>query len=446
MRTSLALALTACVLAHPALAEDAAPAPEKSFWERDTMLGDPGGLRSKLIDHGITLSLSETSEGFANVGGGIRRSTVYEGLTQVSLKLDSSKLGLWEGGTFYASALQIHGRGPSRYLVGNLQTVSGIESVQSTKLYDLYVEQTLFGGKVSVRAGQFGADEEFIASSYGLGFVNSSFGFPILPASDLPNGGPAYPLAALGARVKYAATDAITVLGAVFNGNPMGPSSTLQNNSGTDFRTTDGVFAIAELQYALNQGEKDTGLPGTYKIGAWYQSQTVIAPPNGRGTQSFNGNYSFYAVADQLVWRQGEKSADSADPGKQRGIGVFARVMGAPGNRNLIDFAASAGVVWHGPFDARTDDQIAVGVNYAHVGSSARAFDQFIGTFSRGYPIRSSETTFELNYLAQLTGWLQVQPSIQYVVRPGANVLNPNQPNQTIKNATILGLRGIVTF
>ncbi len=431
---------------QPATETATSPSAEKSLWERDTLLGDPSGLRSRLIDHGITFAMTDTEEVFANLGGGLRRGTVYEGLTQVTLKLDSEKFGLWSGGTLVASANQIRGRGPSRDLVGNLQTLSSIEAQPSTKLYDLYYEQSLLGGKLSIRAGQFGADEEFIVSGYAANFVNSSFGFPILPAVDLPNGGPDYPLAIPGVRIKFAPTDTVTLLGAVFNGSPIALGSNPQDNSGTDFRTGDGVFAIAELQYALNQADSDTGLPGTYRFGVWYHSQSFPDLSPRQAVRSYRGNASVYAVVDQLVWRGGNKNADSTDPTKQRGIGVFARVMGAPDDRNTVDFAASAGVVWNGPIDQRQDDRLALGVNYAHLSNHARTADRIAQGQIAGYPIRSSETAIELSYIAQVTGWMQLQPNLQYVTRPGGGVPAPDLPQRLLRDATVLGLRGIVTF
>ena len=438
MHKTCLMTLAVGLMATPALAEDA-----KSFWDRDTLFGDMGGLRTALADHGLTVTLTSTDEGFANAKGGLRRSTVYDGMTQVSLKLDTGKAGMWDGGTFAVSADQIHGRGPSRFLVGNLQTLSTIEAQPSTKLFDLYYEHSLLDGALTLRGGQFGADEEFLITSYGLNFVNSNFGFPILPASDLPNGGPAYPLAAPGLRVKYAPTDTLTLLAAVFNGNPLAPGGLPQNSPGTDFRTGDGVFAITELQYARNQGEKDTGLPGTYKAGLWYHSGSFANQnPLPKGAPAFyRGDVSFYGVVDQLLWRDGDKSGDSADPAKQRGIGVFARVMASPDDRNPIDFAASAGLVWIGPLDSRQSDSLNLGINYAHVGSRAQSFDA-----ATAAPIRGSETVFEVNYLAQVTGWMQVQPSIQYVIAPDANVINPNNPRQTLRDAVAFGIRAIVTF
>ena len=118
---------------------------------------------------------------------------------------------------------EIYGRGLSANNVGNLLTVSSIEATASTRLDDLFLEQGLFGGAAWIRVGQFGADEEFMISQYGALFVNSTFGWPGLPSTDLPSGGgPAYPLAATGVRLKAHAGDQWTLLAAVFDGSPAG--------------------------------------------------------------------------------------------------------------------------------------------------------------------------------------------------------------------------------
>src|SRR6266853_1779525 len=88
---------------------------------------------------------------------------------------------------------QIHGRGLSaNYLGNNLLTASNIEASRATRLFDLWLQQQLFGGLLSVRAGQIAADDEFIISQYGANFVNSTFGWPAIPAVNAPSGGPAY--------------------------------------------------------------------------------------------------------------------------------------------------------------------------------------------------------------------------------------------------------------
>jgi porin len=427
------------------------------------LFGDLGGLRPKWEASGVTVNLTETSEVFGNVAGGLRRGAVYEGLAMASVKLDTGKLGLWDGGTFFVNAYQIHGRGPSRNLAGNLQTLSSIEATRATRLNDLYFEQSLFDDRLSIRIGQFAADEEFILTQYGANFLNSSFGFPILPATDLPSGGPAYPLPTPGVRVKFKASESLTLLAAVFNGDPAGPGTTdpqLRNADGTAFRTRDGTYSLIEAQYTLDPSEGDPApLATTYRAGAWFHSQAFasqrfdtagrpLASPASDGNQARKrGNYSLYAAIDQRVWSDPRaKAADDKDNGLNRGVGVFARVMGSPDDRNQIDLAVSAGAIWVGPFDSRPADVLGFGVNYARIGNAARGFDGDQVRFgSAGTPIRDSETVFELTYAAKF-GWLAVQPSFQYVIHPGGTIANPNRPRQVIKDAAVLGLRVGVTF
>jgi len=106
-----------------------------------------------------------------------------------------------------------------------------------------------------------------MVSQYGYLFDNYTFGWATLPSTNLPSGGPSFPLGALGVHVLP--SDDPTVLAAVFNGDPAGPgrgTPQTRDPNGTAFRLRDGVFAIAEVQYMLNQNEATSGLPGTYKF------------------------------------------------------------------------------------------------------------------------------------------------------------------------------------
>src|ERR1700761_3557496 len=72
-----------------------------SFWQRDSLTGDWGGLRTTLQNAGIKFGLLEQSEVWANVVGGLRRGVVYDGLTTGSITLDLDKLAGWSGATFF---------------------------------------------------------------------------------------------------------------------------------------------------------------------------------------------------------------------------------------------------------------------------------------------------------------------------------------------------------
>ncbi len=434
----------------------------KGFWDRANLFGDLGGLRTRLADRGITFGVTETSEVFGNPTGGVRRGVVYEGLTQFGVGLDAEKAFGLTGGTFNATGYQIHGRGLSLNDLGNnLNTVSSLEAVRGTLLFELWYEQVLLEKKLAIRVGQLAADQEFMISQYAGLFLNHTFGWPTLPSADLPSGGPIFPLATPGVRVKYVAREDLSLLGAVFNGDPAGPGRGFPQDrdpSGTAFRLRDGIFAIAEVQYAINQqdGQQDgaTRLPGTYKFGAWYSSQTFadqrrngsgasLADPTGTNAaigRNRRGSYSLYAVGDQLVWRKAGGAKDS-------GMGVFVRVMGAPGDRNLVNFYLDAGLTYKGPFAGRDSDTVGLGVAYARISDTASKLDSDTARFTGGlYPIRRHETVLELTYQAQLAPWWQLQPTAQYVFNPNGGVPNPQSPAKRLGDAAVFGLRTTVTF
>ncbi len=428
----------------------------KGFWDRANLFGDLGGLRTRLADRGITFGLTETSEVFGNATGGVRRGVIYEGLTQFGVGLDTEKAFGLVGGTFNATGFQIHGRGLSMNNLGNnLNTVSSLEAPRGTLLFELWYEQVLLDRKLAIRVGQLAADQEFMISQYAGLFINHTFGWSTFPSTDLPSGGPSYPLATPGVRVKYVARDDLTLLGAVFNGDPAGPGRGLPQDrdpSGTAFRLRDGVFVIAELQYAINQEDGATGLPGTYKFGAWYNSQNFadqrrtasgasLADPADVAAIGRNrrGNWSLYAIGDQLVWRRAGA--------KDGGAGVFVRVMGAPGDRNLVNFYLDAGVTYKGAIEGRDSDTLGLGVAYARISDTASKLDSDTARFAGGfYPIRRHETVLELTYQAQIAPWWQVQPTAQYVFNPNGGVPNPQNPAKRLGGAAVFGLRTTVTF
>lgn len=147
------------------------------IWQRSDLLGDLGGLRSGLATTGVSFGLQETSEVLGNLGGGIRRAVVYEGVTQMGVGVDLEKAVGLAGGTLNVSGFQIHGRGLSiNALDNNLHTVSWLEAPRGTLLFELWYEQVLFEKMLAIRVGQLAADQEFMISQYGYLFDNHTFG------------------------------------------------------------------------------------------------------------------------------------------------------------------------------------------------------------------------------------------------------------------------------
>ncbi|MGC9196234.1 MAG: carbohydrate porin [Syntrophobacteraceae bacterium] len=442
-----------------AQADDADSSEAVGLWERSNLLGDMGGLRSLLGHYGITFALSETSEVLGNVTGGLKLGWDYEGATIMSLSMDTSKAFGWKGGTFFASALQLHGRGLSADYLDNINTVSGIEAERTTRLWELWYQQSFAGGKADIKVGQVGIDQEFIVSQGASLYLNAMMGWPVLPASDLYAGGPAFPLSSPAVRLRYQPEDSVTMLVGVFDDNPPGGAfdddSQLRGSeaSGTRFNMATGALCIAEMQYAINPpapGGKSTGLAGTYKLGAWYDSGRFpdqrftasglsLVDPEGNGiARMVNNNYSIYGVADQAIWRQ---------EGGARMVSVFGRLMGAPGDENLIDWSLNAGINVTGLLPGRPNDVCGLGYGWAHISGAAADLDRDTSFYSGApYPVRGTESFIELTYQCQITPWWTIQPDLQYIMDPGGGVLNPMHPSGLIANELVMGLRTVINF
>lgn len=466
----MAAGLPLGALAQAPSAPSATPPGEPGFTtqlfapSRSNLLGDMFGLRTYLGRYGITLGLQTTNEVFGNVSGGIQRGWSGDGVTQFGIGLDTQKAFGWEGGTFNISGLWIYGPNFSENYLGVLQTASGIVASPTVRLWEVWYQQAFLDGRVDVKLGQQSIDQEFMTSQGSSLFLNTVMGWPMIPSADLYAGGPAYPLSSLGVRLRGHPTGAITLLGGVFQDNPPGgpfdDDGQLRGSTrwGGNFNLRTGALFIAEAQFAVNQpseGQLDTqqtkrGLPGTYKIGVWFDTASFpdqaidnaglsLADPASTGIpQMHRHNFSFYAVADQTVWQETDGP---------KALSLFARPMIAPTNQNLIDLSINAGATLKAPIPGRDDDTFGIGFGIANVSHRAATLDIQTAAFTGGYvPVRGAETFLEITYQAQIAPWLQVQPDFQYFWMPGGGVANPTNPTQRIGNAAVFGVRTNIAF
>src|SRR5262249_7943922 len=236
-------------------------------------------------------------------------------------------------------------------------------------------------------------------TQYGTLFLNSSFGFPGLPAADLPSGGPNYPMATPFARVRYQATDKIALTGAIYNGDPAPPGTgdpQLRDSGGTAFRLNDAALMFGELWCSINQDPNATGLPGTYKLGAWYSSSrfpdqvrdkaglSLANPASTHIPRSHSGGFAVYGIVDQMVWKE-QNSKDG-------GIGLFLLAMGAPSSYNLSNLYIEGGMDWKEPFHGRESDVFGFGVAYLGISPAKRQFGNDVIFFTgSGSPYSSNE-------------------------------------------------------
>ena len=440
-RASLGGVALAALLCAPALADP----PDYSA----NLFGDLNGFREAFAKVGGTLQATETSEVFANPVGGLRRGAGYDGLTTITVQIDTKAAFNWEGGQINASALDLHGDNYSLSNIGALQTVSGVQGDRALRLWELWWDQKL-GDQFDIRFGQQSLDVEFAIAPSGAYFINSLFGWPALHALDMPQGGPAFPLSALGLRGRWQ-SGPWTALAGVFSGEPApenNPDPQHANPYGVSFPLK-GALVIAEAQYAAGQGEGQ--LPGVYKLGGWADSLSfadqrydISGAPLAAGgvlpAASHRGDFGLYAVADQTVWRGAEK---------ERTLNLFLRpTVARQGDRNRVTFAINGGLALHDPLPGRKDDVFTAGFGYVRLSPSDIGFSADAAAFNPAVytPRLSDETVLETSYQIQATPFAQVQPSLQYIHNPGGGVADPANPGRKLPDALVGGLRLNVTF
>ena len=424
-------------------------APVADWLSGDGITGTWRGLRSKLTDRGFELIGSYDAEVWGNTKGGLESGTVYTGLLDFGLKLDLEKALGWRGASLSTTWLLLSGKNASEDLVGNFLTISNNTGFNTLRNYELWFQQNLLDGKISIRLGQLAGDTEFVISDYAALFLNGTFGWPAFMYMNLSGGGPGFPVGTLGIRLAVQPLNWIRFQTAVFQGNVYA-----QNVNAHGFRwrldSANGFLFLNEAQFHWNKKPEETGLPGQFKAGAWFHTAN-FTEANDSG--SVSGNCGFYFILDQMLYRnprkEAEHSATADKDGKSaltttdnaggtekkpdQGLGWFGRIAFEPPDRNFIGFYFDTGLTYKGLIPTRDGDTLGVAFAYAQLSSGAQQVATDDGSIGVG-----AEMALEVTYQAQITKWLSIQPDLQVIFNPGGN--------RDLNNALVVGGRVSITF
>jgi len=440
------------VVAQDELVGNPKPVPP-GWFQQDGITGDWMGARTTLADHGVEFFGGYSVEVWGNTAGGVDTGAVYTGLLDFGIDLDLEKAVGWSGASVSTTWLWLSGRDASEDLAGNFLTISNIAGFNTLRMFELWFQQTLLDEKISLRVGQLSADSEFLISDYAGLFINGTFGWPAVAYMNLPEGGPGYPMGTLGTRLALHPVDWFTYQVAAFQGNVFAQDV---NRHGFRWRldAETGYTFMNEAQVRWNQRDEETGLAGQFKAGAWFQSGSSA---DALADSTASGNYGFYAIVDQMLFREPDvevpaatglskdgKSVVDSKGGKNfksavsyeksaQGLGWFGRIAFTKSDRNFVNFYFDTGLSYRGLIPGRDDDTVGLAFGYAQLSEGARSALQEEGSSPTG-----AEMVVELTYQAQLTKWLSVQPDLQYIINPGGTT--------NIENAFVIGGRASVVF
>ncbi|WBO24093.1 carbohydrate porin [Sphingomonas abietis] len=442
-----ALAASALTLAPvPALAQQAKQVPDANGTNDaadsqqqpktpSTLTGEWGGLRTKLRNDGVDLTAGYTSEFAANVQGGERHDATETGQFTFGATVDTDKLLGLKGGTFQATIT--YRRGDDLGAHAGLNDLQQVQEVygrgQTWRLTELWYQQQITP-TLDLKAGRLAMGTDF--SSFSCDFENLSFcGAPVgnIAGDYWYN----WPVSQWGARLRAKHKSWYAMIGAYEN-NP----NNLKNDFALSHGGATGVLVPFEFGWTPHLGTNH--LPGTYRIGGWYNSSNAVdvlvgddhrpTAITGLDPMDHSGRYGIYVLLQQQL--TGTYTDDPVKgPSVTHGLSVFVNVTQTDRNTEKTDNQVAVGATYVGPFAFRPKDDIGLAV--ARTNYNGRAAEALV-LATPGTEKPDAEYEAELYYGIHFRDWLVVRPNVQYVANPGGY--------HDARNLVVFGIKSGVTF
>ena len=431
------------------------PATPEDFFHRAYLTGDPGNYRSNLQKEGVTFDLQYLNDYFGVVQGTTTHGHDDDwGRVRLSIDVDFGKLVGINGLSFHFSGLNQNG-GNAGANIRSSANPSSLVSAETTRVDTYWLQQKLFNGVLVLRAGQLAQQDDYGVQEYGGTYLMEPLGyaygnlFTDVNAQFDPASKPGFEVQLHPYGGFYAKAEFL-------NGqsNPYGD----QDQHGVGFDTGGPGLLASEIGYRQddpsqwpvykqdidgkdgkdgksvksNGGYKGGGrwfwegtLPEVYKVGMYNNFGNYIDLYNG---DRIHQNYLIYASINQGIFRESHYGA-----GYFRGLDAFIGGDYSPDNVAPTPWEITGGLRYTGLFPTRDKDILSFGYVLTH---TSRAINTPASLLDVGP--RSDESAFEVNYAAQVTGWLLVQPTFQYYINPGGATHR--------ENAVLLGARTKVVF
>jgi carbohydrate-selective porin OprB len=412
------------------VAPDVTPVSDYSgdIWNRSTLTGDWWGSRTNLYEHGVMVdaALTQIFQGVAS-GGSDSGDTMYNGLLDYGLSLDTGKLDLWSGGLFVFNAQTGFASGDpleaGNISPPNFTSIYPTGDFDDTQLMEYYWNQALSKDAL-IWVGRINAvnflDTNRFANDPRNQFMNLSM-------SNNPLMGGVVSFSTLAVLAHFQITDNFAI-------NPAFYDSSMQpGNYRNDLFDDPGYAVQADLTWKL-----DDDLHGALHLQGLYADKDVTKLDNPRllpqletgvSPETRSGNWVIGLNVEQYLWKPpppavyGErprhaalarqrldrkestvrtKSFDFQEPG----IGLFGRFGYSPENRNAWNIYASGGIGGRGIIPGRIYDRLGLGVYWLKESSDLN---------NQPADLLDDELGFEAFYNLALTPWAQLSFDVQWI-------------------------------
>ncbi|MHC4529365.1 MAG: carbohydrate porin [Planctomycetota bacterium] len=395
--------------------------PQGDFWTRDTLTDGFWGIADGLADQGIEVGFGITEIYQQTVRGANKRihQGRHTGSYDFEIGGDLEKLAGIVGGSLY-----IHAEGSwSREDIDSTSVGStfGVNADAAGRramdVTEVFYEQALFGEALTLRCGKLDITGGFECRGCPVSFDGSAFAND--ESAQFLNGAlvnnPTIPFPDKG-------------LGAVLYCNPVewwyisagavdSHADARESGFNTGLHKEDHFFYVFETGVAPQSDSSNGPLQAAYRVGLWVDGTPKERFSNGKSVSDDTG---VYLSCDRLLAKEND------DPEDGQGLGFFSRYGWAGSKVNEVTNFWSAGLQYQGLFGGRDDDVLGVGFAQGIFSDEATDFTA------------DSENVVELYYNAQVTPWLNLSPTLQYVGNPGGD--------EAASDAVVLGLRAQMAF
>lgn len=398
------------------------------------LLGNLGGLRDRLWEHGILLNLGYVYEGATNAAGGDR--TLARGAAQFVAKglFDFEKMFGLEGGSGVVTLSHRHGRDLTQD--AHLGTQTSVEEIYGRgriwRLSQFWYDQK-FGPLVDLKIGRMPSSDDF--AGFACEFqLNALCGAPTgkIAGNYIYN----YPVSQWATRLRVGTADTAYVQVGAYQVNP----DNLVDGFSFNFSKGTGALILSEAGWFPKVGA--AGYAGSYKVGGWhetsggndvYLNDRRLPFPMYRGQPlHHDGRNGLYFVGVQEVYRP--------DPANTvRNVSAFVRAVASDRDTSVYSAQVTGGFVYKGWCPERPNDWIGFGVGQTTPNPravEAIALSNLVSRTSRRLPWQ--ERFVEAFYSIAVTDNVVVRPNIQYITRRATPEQKPD--------VVVFGLTSLITF
>jgi len=397
-RTLWGVAVAAAAMAAWA-GEGEFPGEKERGWfkcAQEIQRGNLGAAHEALKEQGVEFAFALSLIWQANHEGGVRSHP--EGRTTASwdagLRLDTERLGLWDGGAFFVHLEGSKGRGIDERFVSSLLGVNGdADSTAGHRLQfsEYWFEQAFADGLVAIRVGKMDATADFDTNAFANDECTQFLNGALVNNPTIP-----FPDYGLGAQAVVRPGRGFYIAAGGWDANAEGWTSGRETALSGDAEWLMAVEAGAEVGIPVAGGT----LPGNYRVGAWHDQRHF----EEFGTERrHKGESGWYLSFDQMVYKE------SPDEKDEQGLGLFARYGHAPARYSEISHFWSFGTQYRGLIPSRDDDVVGAGFALGNLGGPAR----------RELP-HDCEAVCECYYCIVLHPVAALTLDLQYVRHPGA--------------------------